>query len=90
MTDAVTSDAQTSDAAISASVPNASLIRDLLSWLAEADRPYDEVMAAWRSSCPRLTIWEDALDLGLVELFHEGGRAMVRPSPKGMAFLDCR
>jgi hypothetical protein len=39
---------------------------DFLTWLAPAPRPYAEVMDAWRTSCPRLTIWEDALDAGLV------------------------
>jgi len=42
------------------------LILDLLEWLAIAPRPYTEVMDAWRTSCPRLTIWEDAVDLGFV------------------------
>jgi len=32
-----------------------------LGWLAEQPRSYREVMERWRSSCPRLTIWEDAL-----------------------------
>ena len=43
------------------------LIRDLLAWLAPKPRPYEEVMEAWRTSCPRLPIWEDAVDAGLVE-----------------------
>ena len=34
------------------------LIRDLVSWIAERPRPYADVMDAWRTSCPRLTIWE--------------------------------
>jgi hypothetical protein len=42
------------------------LILDLLDWLAPEPRPYGEVLEAWRTSCPRLTIWEDAVDLGLV------------------------
>lgn len=46
--------------------PNQALILDLLEWLAPAPRPYTEVMDAWRTSCPRLTVWEDALDAGLV------------------------
>ena len=43
------------------------LILDMLEWLAPAPRPYAEVMEAWRTSCPRLTVWEDAVDAGLVE-----------------------
>lgn len=38
------------------------LIRDLVAWLASAPRPYTEVMDVWRTSCPRLTVWEGALD----------------------------
>jgi hypothetical protein len=42
------------------------LVFDLLQWLAISPRPYAEVMDVWRTSCPRLTIWEDAVDLGFV------------------------
>jgi hypothetical protein len=42
------------------------LVFDLLEWLALSPRPYAEVMEVWRTSCPRLTIWEDAVDLGLL------------------------
>jgi hypothetical protein len=45
--------------------PNA-LVLDLVEWIATAPRPYAEVMDAWRTSCPRLTIWEDAVDGGYV------------------------
>jgi hypothetical protein len=46
--------------------PVAALMQDFVDWLAAGPRPYAEVMDAWRSSCPRLTIWEDAVDAGLV------------------------
>jgi hypothetical protein len=42
------------------------LILDFLAWLAAGPRPYAEVMEAWRTSCPRLTIWEDCVDRGYV------------------------
>ncbi|WP_255428035.1 hypothetical protein [Ramlibacter cellulosilyticus] len=35
------------------------LIVDLLAWVARG-RPYAEVMDAWRTSCPRLPVWEEA------------------------------
>jgi hypothetical protein len=60
------------------------LILDLLEWLAQRDRSYEEVMDAWRTSCPRLPVWEDANDLGLV--VREG--AIVRITPSGRAFLE--
>jgi hypothetical protein len=46
--------------------PAFALILDLLEWLEDRPRPYAEVMDAWRTSCPRLSIWEDALADGLV------------------------
>lgn len=42
------------------------LVLDLVEWVAARPRAYDEVMDAWRTSCPRLTIWEDTVDRGLV------------------------
>jgi hypothetical protein len=56
------------------------LVLDLLSWLRAGPRPYHEVMEAWRTSCPRLPVWEDAVDQGLVQreghnvLLTEAGR----------------
>ncbi len=44
------------------------LILDLVAFVAERPRPYAEVLDAWRTSCPRLTVWEDAVDAGLVSL----------------------
>ena len=41
-------------------VENEALLLDLVEWVATRPRSYDEVMEGWRSSCPRLTIWEDA------------------------------
>ena len=42
------------------------LILDLVEWVASEPRAYSDVMEAWRTSCPRLTVWEDAVDRGLV------------------------
>ncbi|HEY2210617.1 MAG TPA: hypothetical protein VGH62_03170 [Bradyrhizobium sp.] len=42
------------------------LVLDLVEWIASEPRPYSEVIATWRTSCPRLTIWEDAVDRGYV------------------------
>ncbi len=42
------------------------LILDLVEWIAKEPRSYDHVMDVWRTSCPRLTVWEDAVDRGLV------------------------
>ena len=58
--------------------PTAHLTLQFLAWIGEAPRPYGEVMDAWRTSCPRLSIWEDALTDGLVEIGH--GRCAMRDS----------
>jgi hypothetical protein len=50
------------------------LILDLLEWLGPNPRPYVEVMDAWRTSCPRLPVWEDAKARGFVELHHSADR----------------
>jgi hypothetical protein len=45
-----------------------SLTLQLLAWIAERDRTYAQTMEAWKSSCPRLTVWEDAIADGLVRI----------------------
>ena len=69
-------------------VDNKTLVLDLVEWIAAQPRPYAEVMDAWRTSCPRLPIWEDAVDRGFVVRVHrDGGGAMVDVTPAGRAFL---
>jgi hypothetical protein len=64
------------------------LILDLLEWIGPSERPYQETMEAWRTSCPRLPVWEDATDLGLIERHHQpGGPALVSVSPAGAKHL---
>jgi hypothetical protein len=65
-----------------------SLILDLLEWLAKRGRTYDEVMDAWRTSCPKLPVWEDATDRGLVTLENLRGTNIVRLTPAGLALLE--
>lgn len=42
------------------------LVLDFVEWIAREPRAYSEVVATWKTSCPRLTIWEDAADRGYV------------------------
>lgn len=64
------------------------LVLDLLEWLGSDPRPYAEVMEAWRTSCPRLPVWEEANDRGYLERHHEpGGRAVVAVSTCGLQHL---
>ena len=64
------------------------LILDLLEWLARKDHTYEETFAAWRTSCPRLTVWEDANDRGLLISEAIKGRTLVRPTFAGLALLQ--
>jgi hypothetical protein len=66
------------------------LILDLLDWLLVRDRTYAEVMEAWRTSCPRLPVWEDATDRGLVAQENVNGRCIIRVTPAGLALLSQR
>jgi hypothetical protein len=66
-----------------------SLILDLLEWIGPESRPYDEVLDAWRTSCPRLPIWEDANEQGFVKRHYVPGRgALVSVSPLGQEHLQ--
>ena len=61
--------------------------QQLLAWLDERERTYAETVEVWHSHCPRLTIWEDALAEGLVEVVRSAGRrgATVLVTPRGRA-----
>jgi hypothetical protein len=52
------------------------LILDLLEWMGPGPRPYAEVLEAWRTSCPRLPVWEDANDRGFVARHRVQGRGV--------------
>ena len=64
------------------------LILDLLEWIGPGRRPYAETIDAWRTSCPRLPVWEDATELGFIERYREPGRdAVVSVSASGAEHL---
>jgi len=71
---------------LNSSAPEA-LILDLIEWVASRERTYEETMEAWRTSCPKLTVWEDATDLGLVTVEQHNGNSRVRVTPAGLAQL---
>jgi D-3-phosphoglycerate dehydrogenase len=73
--------------------PPSALTLELLNWVAERRRTYDETMAAWRTSCPRMPIWEDASSDGLVTVLAgdgESNAAQVSLTPLGRAARDRR
>ena len=64
------------------------LILDLAEWVGKSPRTYADVMEAWRTSCPRLTVWEDAVERGLVERARGAdGGWMFKVTPSGRRFL---
>jgi len=64
------------------------LILDLVEWVAKEPRTYTDVMEAWRTSCPRLTVWEDAVERGFVARTPvDGTRGLVTVTPAGLTFL---
>jgi hypothetical protein len=66
------------------------LILDLLEFVTMQERTYEQVMDAWRTSCPRLPVWEDANDRGLLTVEHRAGAAFVRLTQAGQALLAKR
>jgi D-3-phosphoglycerate dehydrogenase len=66
------------------------LILDLLDWLAPEPRPYAEVMEAWRTSCPRLPVWEDAVERGLVVRRRDAGPPVVVLTAAGRRMVEAR
>jgi hypothetical protein len=67
------------------------LILDLLDWIGPRPRPYAEVIDAWRTSCPRLPVWEEANARGFLDHGHVPGReAFVTVSAQGRMFLETR
>ena len=64
------------------------LILDLLEWIGREPRSYADVIDAWRTSCPRLTVWEDAMDRGFAVREHaKGSEVMIRLTAAGRDFL---
>jgi hypothetical protein len=63
----------------------------MLAWLARQPRSYVETMDAWRTSCPKFPIWEDALSDHLIRVARvDGGysRQFVELTTEGQALLD--
>lgn len=71
--------------------PVDALILDLLEWIGPKPRAYAEVIEAWRTSCPRLPVWEEASERGFIERQHEPGTdATVAVSASRREFLGKR
>jgi len=65
------------------------LLADLVEFVAREERPYLEVMDAWRTSCPRLPVWEEANARGLITRVRgSGGEWLVHATADGRAFVQ--
>ena len=58
-----------------------------LAWVADRQRNHADVMDAWQSSCPRLSVWEDAVIDGYAQFVGDAARSIVL-TPRGRAALD--
>ena len=67
--------------------PASLIMLQFLAWVADRPRTYAATMEAWQSTCPRLSVWEDAIIDGLVRIDNEAGRP-VRLTPRGSAILE--
>jgi hypothetical protein len=65
--------------------PANALTLQLLEWISNHPRTYAEALDAWRTSCPRLSIWEDACIDGLIDC--DAGSQLVSVSAKGQSLL---
>ena len=63
------------------------LILQLVEWISEGEQTYELVMSAWRTSCPRLQVWEEANDRGLIRTDYADG-SVVKITPVGVKFLE--
>src|SRR5262249_6501637 len=64
--------------------PVSLIMLQFLAWVADRPRTRADVMEAWRSTCPRLSVWEDSVIEGLVSL---NSRGDVSLTPGGRASL---
>jgi hypothetical protein len=63
------------------------IMLQFLAWVADRPRNHRETMDAWHSTCPRLSVWEDAIIDGLVRLENDATHA-VRLTARGRALLQ--
>jgi hypothetical protein len=64
------------------------LTREFLLWVSSRTRTYDEAMEVWRTSCPRHSVWEDALIEGLIRIEDVTRKSRVVLTPRGEAALN--
>ncbi|MFM7346324.1 MAG: hypothetical protein ACKO1J_13265 [Tagaea sp.] len=69
--------------------PVEALIADMVEWVAERPRAYADAQTAWRTSCPRLPVWEEAAERGLVaRVALDDGTPALAATEAGRAFVS--
>lgn len=63
------------------------LVLDLLNWLEPKPKSYAEVMDGWRTSCPRLPVWETAVERDLVARERIAGKSVITLTDRGRSLL---
>jgi hypothetical protein len=65
------------------------LTLQLLEWVDARPRTYADAIDAWRTSCPRLSVWDDAVIDGLVRVVpsNNGNPPAVEVTTAGRALL---
>jgi len=68
--------------------PVSPLTREFLAWISSRPRTYAAAMEAWRTTCPRHSVWEDALINGLIQFEDAMNESKVTLTPRGRSILD--
>jgi len=64
------------------------LTLQFLDWVSSRRRTYTEAMEAWQTTCPRYTVWEDALIEGFIRVESQDHQSKVTLTARGRAMLE--
>jgi hypothetical protein len=66
------------------------LMLEFLSWISSRRRTYAETLNAWQTTCPRHTVWEDAMIDGYIQLHRQAtiSDPEVTLTRRGQALLN--
>jgi hypothetical protein len=70
------------------SEPVGPLMLEFLAWISSRHRTYAEAMEAWQTTCPRHTVWEDALIEGFIRMESQDDQCEVILTERGRAMLE--
>jgi hypothetical protein len=64
------------------------LMLEFLAWVSRRYRTYAEAMEAWQTTCPRHTVWEDAMIDGFIQVESQDHQCEVILTARGRAMLE--